>query len=772
MSSNEQEQMILEGLDCASCSAKIEDRLRKLDGVNLASINFATKNLTIETQDSFDREQVLERVRTAIGETEPDVRIQGKRGERVLYLEHLGCAECAAKIEQKVAKLPGVEQARLSFATKKLILNISDASDKRSIRNRVEKIARGIEPDIVVRDEQQQDDETSSLKPKILLFSAALVLFASGLLLSLPQQYRIIPFVLSFLIAGYPVLFRAARNIIRGQLFDENFLMSIATIGAFIIGDFAEGAAVMLFYQVGEFFQDLAVNRSRSSIASLMDIRPDHVNLRRDGELLRLSPQEAEVGEMMVIRPGERIPLDGIVTEGSSLVDASALTGESMPRDVTVGSEILSGSVNTRGVITARITRSYGESTVSRILDLVEHAAGRKAKTENFITKFARYYTPAVVTAAAMLALIPPLFIEGALFSTWVHRALIFLVVSCPCALVVSIPLGFFGGIGRASRQGILVKGSNFLEALNDVETVVFDKTGTLTLGTFSVNEVHPVEGFSREQLLYYAAAAEHFSTHPIAASIRKAYGQPVSEGSISKYEELSGYGVKVELEGTSLIAGNVKLMDSENIVPLSREYGGTAVHVAVDRRYAGAIVISDEIKPDSRQAVSELRALGVKNIYMLTGDSQAAAEQIEKQLGLDGVYAGLLPDDKVRIVEELSGRKGRLLFAGDGINDAPVLARSDIGVAMGGVGSDAAIEAADVVLMTDEPMKIVEAIRTAGDTRAIVWQNIIFALSVKAVVLLLGAAGLATMWAAVFADVGVALLAVMNALRILNVRH
>jgi Cd2+/Zn2+-exporting ATPase len=762
----------MEGLDCPTCASKIESKLNKLEGVNLASINIAAGTLTLDADASVSRDTLLRKTRRIIDQTEPGVKLFAEGTLQQVHLEHLGCADCAAKIEKRVAQLPGVGDVQLNFSTGTLSYQIHDAVQVETVIDDIRKIAAEIEPEVQLRTSHEQGvgKGATSLKRKIIAFSTAAVLFVGGLF------YREFPilFVLSFIIAGFPVLRAAARNLLHGQVFDENFLMSIATIGAFLIGDFPEAAAVMLFYQAGEFFQDLAVDRSRKSIASLMDIRPDHVNIRRGEDLVRLNPRDARPGDIMVIKPGERIPLDGRVIEGNSFIDTSALTGESLPREVSIDSEILSGAVNTRGVITAEVTKSYGQSTVSRILQLVEDAAGRKAKTENFITKFARYYTPAVVAAAAVLAFVPPLLIEGALFETWIHRALIFLVVSCPCALVISIPLGFFGGIGRASRQGILIKGSNYLEALNQVETIVFDKTGTLTEGKFSVSSIHPAQGVTRESLLFYAAAAEYYSTHPIAVSLRKASDTQFSEDTIQDYQELSGYGVRAVIDRKEITAGNEKLMESIGITEVQQTSGATVVHIAAGKEYLGAVEISDTVKVDSRQAVGQLRELGIQHIYMLTGDSQTAADHIASQIGVDKVFAGLLPDEKVSIVEKLSQKNGngKLLFVGDGINDAPVLARSDIGVAMGGLGSDAAIEAADVVLMTDEPSKIVQAILTARRTRSIVWQNIIFALGVKGVVLLLGAAGLATMWAAVFADVGVALIAVMNALRILSSRR
>lgn len=581
-------------------------------------------------------------------------------------------------------------------------------------------------------------------------------------------------FLAAYFIIGGDVLLRAARNILRGQVFDENFLMAVATIGAFIVGDFAEAVAVMLFYQVGELFQSYAVDQSRQSIASLMNIRPDYANVQR-GELVeRVEPDEVRVDETIVIKPGERVPLDAVVLSGSSSVDTSALTGESLPRDVDAGDALLSGCINISGLLTARVTKEYAESTVSKILDLVENASSKKSKSENFITKFAHYYTPAVVIVAVLLGLIPPLVLPGATFSEWIYRGLIFLVISCPCALVMSIPLSFFGGIGGASKRGILVKGSNYLEALAETEIVVFDKTGTLTKGIFEVQQVVPM-GIGAEELLECAAYAESYSNHPISLSLKKAYEKPIDSARIGEVEEISGHGVTARVDGKTIAAGNAKLMRQLSVdFPEPLDVVGTVVHVSEDGVYRGYIVIADEVKDDAMRAIQELKAAGIRRTVMLTGDAKRIGERVAAQLGLDSVYTELLPVDKVTKVEELIAKKsprGKLAFVGDGINDAPVLARADIGIAMGGLGSDAAIEAADIVIMTDEPSKLATAIRVSQKTLRIVKQNIVFALSVKGIVLLLGALGAASMWAAIFADVGVAMLAILNAIRMLNVK-
>ncbi|AWW25155.1 MAG: cadmium-translocating P-type ATPase [Acetobacterium sp. MES1] len=602
----------------------------------------------------------------------------------------------------------------------------------------------------------------------------AAVLVAAAIINFNNEWLQIALFIISYIIVGGDVVKRAVKNIFKGQVFDENFLMSIATIGAFFIGEYPEGVAVMLFYQVGELFQSYAVGKSRKSIASLMDIRPDYANVKKGDELVKVDPDEVQIGDIIVIKAGEKIPLDGKVIEGSSMIDTSALTGESIPREVEVGSDILSGCININGVITAEVTKEFGESTVSKILDLVENASSKKSNSEQFITKFARYYTPVVVIIAVFLAIIPPLVIDGATFSDWIYRALAFLVVSCPCALVISIPLSFFGGIGGASKKGILVKGSNYLEALAETEIVVFDKTGTLTKGVFNVQEIHP-EGVSKEELLELTAYVESYSNHPISLSLKRAYGKEIDNGRISDVEEISGHGVIATVDGKKVMAGNIKLMKMMDIPYFKGELIGTAVHVAVNNKYIGYIVIADEVKPDSAQAIKELKAANIKQIVMLTGDNKSVGSKVAKELGVDKVYAELLPADKVEKLEELFSQKstkGKLAFVGDGINDAPVLARADIGIAMGGLGSDAAIEAADIVIMTDEPSKIATAMKISKKTLKIAHQNIVFAIGIKIIVLILSAFGITTMWAAIFADVGVTIIAVLNAFRALNVKN
>ena len=701
--------------------------------------------------------------------------------KKELLLEGLDCANCASKIEDKVNNMDLVSSASMNFMTKTLIIETEHTDKLDEIIQNATSIVKKLEPDVTIREKviesstkksKMQDNSVLNKKDLIRLGIGATI-FCIALILKFSYWIEFALFFVSYLLVGGEVVLKAVKNITRGQVFDENFLMSIATIGAFSIGEFPEGVAVMLFYHAGELFQKVAVNRSRRSITALMDIRPDFANLKIGDDIRKVSPEDVKIGDIIIVKPGERVPLDGKVIEGKSMVDTSALTGESVPREVDAGNDVLSGFINKNGLLTIEVAKEFGESTVAKILDLVQNASSKKAPTENFITKFARYYTPVVVFVALALAVIPPLVIPGATFSQWIYRALVFLVISCPCALVISIPLSFFGGIGGASKSGILVKGSNYLEALNNVDTVVFDKTGTLTKGVFKVTRIQAENGVSEEEVLEYAAFAESYSNHPIAVSILKAYDQEVNKNEIESYDEISGHGIKVKVRGKEILTGNVKLMEKENISFDEAEAAGTIVHIAIDDKYAGFIVISDEVKEDSAKAVKALKDIGVKKLVMLTGDSKSVGTRVAQTLGLDEVYAELLPHQKVEKLEMLDKQKsskGKLVFVGDGINDAPVLARADVGVAMGGLGSDAAIEAADVVLMTDEPYKLVSAIKIAKRTRMIVWQNIIFALAVKGVVLLLGAGGIATMWEAVFADVGVTVIAILNAMRVMKV--
>ncbi|AEY64544.1 heavy metal translocating P-type ATPase [Clostridium sp. BNL1100] len=609
-------------------------------------------------------------------------------------------------------------------------------------------------------------------KKEIIRIGAGTLVLIIAVVVSFPSYMNLAFFLAAYFIIGGDVLWRAIRNIMHGQIFDENFLMSIATVGAFFVGEYPEAVSVMLFYQVGEMFQDYAVNRSRKSISSLMDIRPDYANVKRNGELVTVDPEEVAINEIIVVKAGEKIPLDGKVIEGHSLVDTSALTGESVPREINIGSEVLSGCINLNGLLTIEVAKEFGESTVSKILDLVENASSKKAKRENFITRFARYYTPVVVIVAVILAVLPPLLVPEATFSDWIYRALTFLVVSCPCALVISIPLGFFGGIGGASKLGILIKGGNYLEALAATELVVFDKTGTLTKGTFKVTEINPV-GISDTELLELTAHAESYSNHPISQSLKNAFESEIDNSRITDVEEIPGHGVKAVVDGKTVYAGNSKLMEKIGAEYIKNKTVGTVVHVTVHGVYAGYIVISDEIKEDSASAIAKLKACGIHKTVMLTGDAKDVGEAVAETLGLDEVYTELLPVDKVEKVEKLLAEKspkGNLAFAGDGINDAPVLSRADVGIAMGGLGSDAAIEAADVVIMNDEPSKIATAIAISKKTLRIVNQNIVFALGVKAIVLVMGAFGVSNLWEAVFADVGVSVIAILNSARALRV--
>ncbi|NLJ87624.1 MAG: cadmium-translocating P-type ATPase [Epulopiscium sp.] len=693
--------------------------------------------------------------------------------KKELLLEGLDCVNCALKIENKVKTIPGVKNAHIDFISQKLTLEILDFNEVNSIVKKTTSIAKSIESNISIRDNLKIETNENNNKSNILILGLSVILFVSAYILPITSLSKNILFLISYLLVGTEILLKAIKNILKGQIFDENFLMSIATLGAFLIGEFPEAAAVMIFYQIGEFFQDMAVNKSRKSIKALMDFRPDYANLKVDNEIKKVSPEEVKVEDLIVVKPGEKIPLDGIIIEGSSSLDTSALTGESLPREVKVNDEVLSGSINQEGLLTIKVTQLFGESTVSKILDLVQNASTKKAPTENFITKFARYYTPVIVAIAAFLAVIPPLLIPGESFSSWIYRALIFLVISCPCALVVSIPLGFFGGIGRASKEGILIKGSNYLEALYNIHTIVFDKTGTLTKGVFKVTSIETMGNLSKDELLEYAALAESYSTHPIALSIIQAYGKEIDKSRIKQVDEISGYGLKVIIDGNELLLGNEKLMAKHNI-KVDQDSQGTIVFISVNGNYEGKIIISDEIKKDSLKAIEKLKSLGIKKTVMLTGDNHTTAKTIAQELKIDEFYSQLLPHEKLEKLEKLLKEKSpkeKLAFVGDGINDAPVLARADIGIAMGGLGSDAAIEASDIVLMTDEPSKIATAIKIAKKTHTIIWQNIIFALAIKAFVLILGALGIATMWAAVFADVGVTLIAILNSIRILKTK-
>ena len=703
--------------------------------------------------------------------------------KKIFLLKGLDCPNCAAKIEKEVGELVGVSSSVVNLMKQTLTISV-DTSIVKTVVKQIETIVHNHEPEVEVLEyasgtttikNTRSEDNTDDSKKMIVRLISGAVFFTIGIivgeLVKAPLPVELAFLIISYIILGGDIVLKAVKNITKGRVFDENFLMTLSTVGAFIIGEYLEAVAVMLFYQVGEFFQDMSVKRSRKSIANLMDIRPDSATVNRNGELVTVAPESVSIGEVIVVKPGEKIPLDGIVIDGESMLDTKALTGESVPRTVHQGDEALSGCINQSGVLTIRVTKAFGESTVAKIIDLVENASSRKAPAENFITTFARYYTPIVVILAAFLAVVPPLVLNGD-WIEWIHRALVFLVISCPCALVISIPLTFFGGIGAASKHGVLVKGSNYLEALNNVSTVVFDKTGTLTKGVFNVTDIISANSFTSEQVLEYAARAESFSNHPIAKSILAFYGKEVDQATITDYKEISGHGIIAVADGRKVSAGNTKLMEAENVSYTVCDKVGTKVYVAIDGQYAGCILITDEVKPDSKSAITALKRIGVEKTVMLTGDDERIGKAVAEQLGLDEYYAQLLPDQKVEKLELLDSKKrsgSKLVFIGDGINDAPVLARADVGIAMGGLGSDAAIEAADVVLMTDEPSKLVEAIDIAKATKRIVIQNIVLALAIKGVFLVLGAFGIAGMWEAVFGDVGVAIIAVFNAMRILK---
>lgn len=699
-----------------------------------------------------------------------------------LELRGLDCASCAGKIEDRTAKLEGVKTASLDFVNKKIKVDIENELDRDRIKDSIIKLVNKFEPGVEVLDLSIKDMDSSHDHShehgnfdthELIRIVSSLILFIIPPLLKLQGGIRLSTYLLAYFIVGYDVLIRAGKNLVNRTPFDENFLMTLATIGAFIIGEYPEGVAVMLFYQVGELFQGMAVNRSRKSIKALTDIMPDYANLEKDNEIVVVDPTEVRIGDYIIIKPGEKVPLDGLVVEGESSLDTSNITGESVPRSIGVGNQIISGVINNQGLLKVKVEKEFGESTVTKILDLVENASSRKAPTEQFISKFARYYTPAVVFIALGIGILPTLFFNGEL-TDWAYRAFVFLVISCPCALVISIPLGFFGGIGAASKEGILVKGGNFLEALNYVDRVVFDKTGTLTKGVFKVTKVKAYDGYSEDEVLELAAYGESYSNHPIALSILDEYGRDIRKEYIVDYREIPGKGISVNIDEADILLGNKGLLIDNNIDFVEEEPIGTVVYVAREGRHVGTIIVSDEIKASVRDDLSSLKDLGVQETIMLSGDNGSTARKVGDLIGIDKVHGDLLPQDKVLKLEEIlsesSGKK--VAFVGDGVNDAPVLARADVGIAMGGLGSDAAIEAADIVILTDEISKIATGIKIAKKTKRIVSQNIVIALGIKLMVLGLGAAGLASMWQAVFADVGVSLIAILNSIRVLKVEY
>lgn len=723
---NKQYEWLLEGIDCANCAAKVERGVAKIDGVTESNVNYMTQTLKFSVNDD-KTEDILYHVQQKVVTLEPHIILKNKADGKLISTSEQSSAQATSHNHDEEENLHG---------------------------------------------HAHHDHGNGNIKLSLARIAGGIILLSAGMILPIPEMIALLLLIAAYIVVGYDVVWRALHNLLHGQVFDENFLMTIATLSAFYIQEYPEAVAVMLFYQVGELFQDVAVSKSRRSIAELMDIRPDYANLETSKGIAKVAPENVNIGDIIIVQPGEKVPLDGVVIEGTSSMDTSALTGESMPRTVNPNDTVLSGFINRNGVLKVAVQKPFSESTVKKILDLVENASSKKAPTEQFITKFARYYTPVVVVVALLLAVIPPLFIPGEIFNEWIYRASIFLVISCPCALVVSIPVGFFGGIGSASRKGVLVKGSHYLEGLNDLRYVVMDKTGTLTKGKFEITQIEPTEAMNAERLLEIAAHAEAYSSHPIAESIKATYQQEVDKGRIANYNELSGFGVEAVIDGLHVLAGNARLLKKYGVPFREVTEMGTIVYLALDGKYAGYILIDDAIKPNAKTAIADMKKNGIKHIIMLTGDSKLTGQAVADKLGITEVYSELLPQDKVTMIEEILLRKQKnekVAFVGDGINDTPVLARSDIGFAMGGIGSDAAIEASDIVIMDDNLAKIGVAMQVAKNTRRIVWQNIFFALGVKGLFLILGAFGIATMWEAVFADVGVTVLAVLNAMRILN---
>lgn len=794
---------LLNNLNCAHCAEKINDKVGKLAYVENSNMNFVAKKLSVFAKARDITKQHMSEIAKIIHETESGLTVSLLKNKVVGALEfdnkgnivESGNTARNGRIDLNVlyANRNNSEEHHHEHGE-----NCGCGEHHHHEHNHDEECGCGEHHHHDHEHSEScgcgghhHDHDHKETKPKkvekpkekkeinkdLIKIIIGVIVYAFGIYemaVGNTGTFGVVVFLAAYILIGGDVLLKAAKNLFRGQVMDENFLMSIATIGAIAIGEHSEAVGVMLFYKIGEYLQQKAVGQSRKSISALMEIKAEFANLVQGGKIIQVDPEEVEVGDVIVVKPGEKVPLDGIVTEGEAMLDTSAITGESVLRSVKPGEEVVSGTINTNALIYVRVTKEYGESTVAKILDMVENAGSRKSQTENFISRFCRYYTPIVVGLALAVAFIPPLVIEGAVFRDWLYRGLIFLVVSCPCALVLSIPLSFFGGIGSASKNGILIKGSNYLEALRKVDTVVLDKTGTITKGVFKVTEINPV-GMSEDELLRFAAIAEANSNHPIAKSIMESYNEKFEEevklSEIDKYEEIAAHGIKVLYHGKTILAGSSKLLDSENVKYEKIDEVGTTVYVAVDGKYAGCIVISDQIKEDSKKAIEEMRKVGITNVVMLTGDNEAAAAKIAKEVGVDKYYSGLLPNQKVEMLEEIASKNstGNTAFIGDGINDAPVLARADVGIAMGGVGSDAAIEASDVVFMTDELSKLPIAKRISEKTNKIVWQNIVFAMGVKVIVMLMSTGGVANMWEAIFADVGVALIAVLNAMRTLK---
>ncbi len=785
------QQMQVGGMDCASCAAKIETAVEQLPGVVEVSVSAATERMIV----SYDPQQVTESaIQTRVAKLGYTIAVEQPASNRTIDVRVSGmdCPSCVDKISTSLERVPGVNEASVNFGAGKVRVAYDPRQvSETTLQRHISALGYNViapAPSTELHDANHNHDHNHdhghthgsgefNLKKEVAPVLLVIALLTGGMIFEEALHntpYHVAEYAVlipAYLLSGWTVLKAAGRNILRGQWLDENFLMTIATLGAIAIHQLPEAVAVMLFYRIGELFQEYSVGRSRRSIKALLEVRPDTANLKLNGTVQQVAPETVKVGDLILVKPGEKVPLDGEILEGNSQVDTSALTGESVPRTVKPGDPILAGMINKSGVLTIQVTKLFGESSIAKILDLVENATSKKAATEKFITRFARYYTPVVVVLSLLVALLPPLLIPGATHAEWIYRALVLLVISCPCGLVISIPLGYFGGIGGAAKRGILVKGSTFLDTLTAVQTVVFDKTGTLTQGVFKVTEVVTKNGFSQAELLTLAAQAESHSSHPVAQSIREAYGQPIAESEVTDYEEIAGHGIRAVVQNRIVLAGNDRLLHRENIDHDTCYVEGTVLHLAVDQCYAGYILIADGLKADAVQAIRDLKRVGVERTVMLTGDNEAVAQGVAKRLGLDDYKAELLPEDKVDAIEQLMSRshKGKIIFVGDGINDAPVIARADVGMAMGGLGSDAAIETADVVIMTDRPSKVAEAIQVARKTRQIVVQNIVLAMVVKGLFILIGMLGIATLWEAVFADVGVALLAILNATRVLR---
>lgn len=764
---------LLDGLNCAHCAEKINDKVSKINYVENSNMNFVSKKLSVFIEENDITKENVSKIVKLIHETESGIIVS------LLKNKILGELEFDNKGNIIELKDKNINNQNKMVDINTLYKNHNHEEHCSCGEGHTHHDCCGShhEHSHEQSNVKKEKSKESVLNPSLVKIIIGVLVYIFGIYESAVGNtgtFGMIIFLAAYILIGGDVLLNAIKNLFRGQVLDENFLMSIATVGAIAIGEYSEAVGVMLFYKIGEYLQQKAVGKSRKSISALMEIKAEFANLVKNGSLQKVDPEEVNVGDIIAVKPGEKIPLDGIVTDGEAMLDTSAITGESVLRNVKIGDEVVSGTISTNALIYIEVTKEYSESTVAKILDMVENAGSRKSQTENFISKFCRYYTPIVVGLALAVAFIPPIFIDGASFKEWMYRGLIFLVVSCPCALVLSIPLSFFGGIGTASKNGILIKGSNHLEAMRKVNTVVLDKTGTITKGVFKVTEIIS-DGVEKEEVLKFAAIAEANSNHPIAKSImesyRKEFDEEIKLNEIDKYEEIAAHGIKVEYREKVILAGSSKLLDSENIKYKKFEERGTTVYVAVDGKYIGSIIISDELKEDSKKAIEDMKKVGITNIIMLTGDNESAASKIAKEVGIDKYYSGLLPNEKVEILENISDEnlKGNTVFIGDGINDAPVLARADVGIAMGGVGSDAAIEASDIVFMTDELTKVSIAKKISEKTNNIVWQNIIFAMSIKIIVMILSTGGIANMWEAIFADVGVAVIAVLNAMRSLK---